>query len=104
VNIGTGTGLLRDINEFLCVLKILPVWVEFSMSDLHIMPLIVCEFCDYQHRQAVCVSWNNMHVCTMKTDLCTLSQSTAFVVFVSFMHFKRRGIECLLECKVWSFP
>lgn len=50
--------------------------------------------------------WNNMHVCvcTLKTNLCTLSQSTAFGVFVSFMYFKRRGIEYLLECKVRSFP
>jgi hypothetical protein len=56
VNVGTGTRVLRDINEFLSVLKILPVWVKFSIRDLHIVPLIVCEFCDYQHRQAVCVS------------------------------------------------
>ena len=107
VKIGAVTCVLRDINEFLSVLHIFPVWVKFSIRDLHIMPLIVCKFVTTSKLYVYLENkWNNMHVCvyTMKTDLCTLSQGTTVGVFVSFMYFKRREIQDLLECKARSFP
>ena len=61
VKIGAVTGVLRDINEF--VLHIFPVWVKFSIRDLHIMPLIV-NFVTTSRLYVSCENkWNNIHVC-----------------------------------------
>jgi hypothetical protein len=74
------------------------------------MLLIVCEFYDYQ-LDRLYVShenkWNNMHmcVCVYHEDkfVHTATEYSIWSLSVSFMCFKRRGIQYLLKCKMSLF-